>query len=60
MTQSHTPPPQLPQVCFRGPCCTKGYYKDPENTKNLFDEDGWLRTGDIGQFNAVSISLEEN
>lgn len=40
------------EICFRGPCCTKGYYKDSENTKNLFDEEGWLRTGDIGQFNA--------
>lgn len=28
---------------------TKGYFKEPEMTADLFDEEGYLRTGDIGE-----------
>lgn len=37
------------EVMIRGPSVTSGYYRDPEKTAELFDEDGFLHTGDIGQ-----------
>ena len=31
---------------FRGPSATSGYYRNPEHTKRLFQDD-WLETGDL-------------
>lgn len=36
------------EIQCKGPNVTLGYYKNPEATKNLFTEDGWMRTGDMG------------
>jgi long-chain acyl-CoA synthetase len=38
------------EICMRGPCIAVGYYKNPEKTKEDFDEEGYFHTGDIGQF----------
>jgi long-chain acyl-CoA synthetase len=28
---------------------SKGYFKDPQGSSEMFSEDGWLKTGDIGE-----------
>ncbi|RKU49215.1 hypothetical protein DL546_009220 [Coniochaeta pulveracea] len=47
--RTDTPIPQG-EILMRGLPVTKSYYKDPEETAKAFTEDGWFKTGDIGQF----------
>ncbi|HUR70052.1 MAG TPA: long-chain fatty acid--CoA ligase, partial [Candidatus Thermoplasmatota archaeon] len=38
------------EVLMKGPNVFKGYYNLAGETKDAFTDDGWFRTGDIGQF----------
>jgi long-chain acyl-CoA synthetase len=40
------------EVWVRGPQVMKGYWQQPDETDRVLSADGWLRTGDIGAFDA--------
>lgn len=38
------------EICVKNDCLLLGYYKNPEETAKVFDKDGYLKTGDIGEY----------
>ena len=40
------------EIAVRGPSMMAGYYDAPDLNAEMFTSDGWLRTRDIGQFDA--------
>lgn len=38
------------EICLKSSVLMKGYYKEPELTATMFDEEGFLKTGDIGEY----------
>jgi long-chain acyl-CoA synthetase len=38
------------EILTRSPYITQGYYKNSQATQQLIDAEGWLHTGDLGEF----------
>lgn len=43
------------EIRVKSPGNTQGYFKEPELTAELFDEEGYLRTGDIGERDSLGF-----
>jgi long-chain acyl-CoA synthetase len=43
---------QTGEIQMRSPALMLGYYKEPEQSREAFTSDGWLRTGDKGHIDA--------
>ena len=43
------------EILAKGVCVMRGYYKRDDLSAATFDDDGWFRTGDIGQLDEAGV-----
>jgi len=43
------------EICILGPNIMRGYLNNPEETRSVFWDDGWFRSGDIGVIDSAAL-----
>ena len=51
-TGAERPSGEVGELCFRGYSRFEGYYKDPELTASVIDQDGWFHSADLAYLDA--------
>lgn len=51
-TRKKLGPGQCGEICIKGPTCFKGYLDNPEATAEIYDEEGYVKSGDTGYYSA--------
>ncbi|MBK0379543.1 AMP-dependent synthetase/ligase [Mucilaginibacter segetis] len=47
------------EIIVRGHCVMKGYWRKPEETSAVIDQEGWFHTGDIGRFYRGNLQITD-
>ncbi len=51
---------EIGEICIKGPQVMEGYWQRPEETDEVMLPGGWIRTGDVGRFDAEGFVYIED